>query len=82
VGFYRKAFEQIGKVLADHSHGIRFYGASILLIYCAESLKRALDSQDDSQLLAQCRLVDFQKVKIYSPVSTEDSAGAEREFSG
>ena len=48
VKFYKQAFEQIKQVLAEHSHGIRFYGSSILVIYCADSVERARVSNDAS----------------------------------
>ena len=54
-------------MLSQHSHGMRFYGSSILVIYCADSVERARLNDDPSLLKAECRLVDFQKVKLGDP---------------
>ena len=40
---------------------MRFYGSSVLLVYCADSLARAREAQDASLLQLNCKLIDFQK---------------------
>lgn len=51
--------EKILQVLEGSSQGLRFYGASILIIYCSESLKLAEASQDFTKVKLECKLIDF-----------------------
>ena len=44
----------------------------MLVVYCADSLKRAIEAKDSSLLHLECKLIDFQKTKFLS--SDEEGA--------
>ena len=54
-----KQLVKIKEVLQARSHGLRFYGSSVLLVYCADSLVRAREAQNASLLQLNCKLIDF-----------------------
>ncbi len=59
VSYIISELDKIQQILSECTQGIRLYGSSILIAFCVDSLKRATQNQDPSQLQAKCKMVDF-----------------------